>query len=370
MSAIAPGAPGLDAVAPAPPSPASAPAAAPARARSPYIAGRLYDWLFFLAPPLAAIAITALLSSTRFMTDYFWLNGERTTWARLSLNALVHAHLVAVAARSHLNPDVFPRHRVRFVIVPVVLFAAMMVSMWAVVIATVLVVFWDVYHSALQTFGLGRIYDRNQGNDPAAGRKLDLGLNLLLYAGPIVAGATMLTHFRAFEHFADVDALFFTEIPVFMVSHQRYLAWAVIAGGAAFILYYVLAYARLAQRGYKVSFQKVFLLASTGLCSVWAWGFNPWGQALFIMNLFHAVQYLALVWWSEGRTLQRRMRLDRVRLGKPIALVVFLVAVGAYGVLAEIGPDDERALWCLAQVVALMHFFYDGFIWSVRKRQV
>jgi hypothetical protein len=88
------------------------------------------------------------------------------------------------------------------------------------------------------------------------------------------------------------------------------------------------------------------------------------------MNLFHAVQYLALVWWSEGRSLQRRMRLDRARLGKPIALVVFLVAVGAYGIGAELLADEERALWSLAQVVALMHFFYDGFIWSVRKRQI
>ncbi|WP_235879613.1 hypothetical protein [Polyangium aurulentum] len=369
MSAIAPGAAGVDA-APQAPAPAPAAPAAPVRARSPYIAGRAYDWAFFLLPPLASFAFVALLRGTAFMKDSFWLNGERTTWAALSLNALVHAHLVAVAARSHLNPDVFERHRVRFVIVPVVLFAAMMVSMWAVVIATVTVVFWDVYHSALQTFGLGRIYDRNAGNDPAAGRKLDLGLNLLLYAGPIVAGATMLTHFGKLEHFAEVDALFFTEIPVFMLTNQRYLAWTVIAGGAAFLVYYVLAYIRLARRGYKVSFQKVFLLATTGLCSVWAWGFNPWGQALFIMNLFHAVQYLALVWWSEGRSLQKRMRLDRARLGKPIALAVFLVAIGAYGAFAEVVADEERAFWSLTQVVALMHFFYDGFIWSVRKRQV
>jgi hypothetical protein len=33
----------------------------------------------------------------------------------------------------------------------------------------VLVVWWDVVHSSLQTFGLGRIYDARRGNPPALG---------------------------------------------------------------------------------------------------------------------------------------------------------------------------------------------------------
>jgi hypothetical protein len=48
---------------------------------------------------------------------------------------------------------------------------------------SVLATFWDVYHSALQTFGFARIYDRKAGNDPMVGRRLDWHLNQLLYAG-------------------------------------------------------------------------------------------------------------------------------------------------------------------------------------------
>jgi hypothetical protein len=343
---------------------------APARAKSPYIAGRLYDWAFFLLPPLLSVFVGALVAFSPWAHQAVVLGGKRVTWMSLSITTLVNAHLVAVVARSHLNGDVFQRHPVRFVVVPIAVYAAMMASMWAVAVGAVLVVFWDVYHSGLQTFGLGRIYDRNAGNDPRVGRRLDLALNLLLYAGPILGGATMLTHFRSFYAFGEVDALFFTQIPAFMRSWQRYIAWALLIGGAAFIAYYVLAYARLARRGYRVSFPKVFLLATTGLCSVWVWGWNPWGQAFFIMNLFHAVQYLGLVWWSEGKVLRRRLRVEGLKLGKPIAAIVFLGAALGYGLWAELGAYENRALWALTQVVALMHFFYDGFVWSVRKKQV
>lgn len=338
--------------------------------RSPYIAGPRYDWAFFLLPPLLSVAAGWLISGTPFAERRFWVGDQRTTWSALLLGALIHGHLVAVFARSHLNPEIFRLHRVRFLLVPAALFAAMMASTWVTVIATVLVVFWDVYHSALQTFGLGRIYDRLAGNDPQAGRRLDLGLNLLLYLGPIVAGTTMMAHFQKLEHFADIGVLFFTRIPVVMASHQPSLVGLVGGGAAAYVIFYCLAYARLARLGHRVSFPKVFLLSTTGLCSVWVWGTNPWGQAFFIMNVFHAVQYLALVWWAEGGRLHGLSRLPPSRIGRHAAALLFLALVGAYGVLAETSTDGSRAFWCLTQVVALMHFFYDGFIWSVRKKQI
>ncbi|RYE92264.1 MAG: hypothetical protein EOO75_07100 [Myxococcales bacterium] len=288
----------------------------------------------------------------------------------LLLGMVVHAHLVAVVARSHLNAEVFARHRGRFVLLPLGLFGAMLVSDTVAIAATVLIVVWDVYHSALQTFGLGRIYDRLGGNDPHAGRRLDLGLNLLLYVGPIVAGASLLAHVEKLEPLADVGLLFFAAAPAHLASPRPWLLGAVGGASALYLVVYVLGYVRLWQRGHRVSFPKVFLLTTTALCSVWVWGTNPWGMAFFIMNLFHAVQYLALVWWSERGRLRQRLRLDRARFGGPATLALFLGLAALYGLGAEVVTDDQRALWCLTQVVALMHFFYDGFIWSVRQRHV
>lgn len=338
--------------------------------KSPYIASPLYDWVFFLLPPLASLAIGAAISDTDFANDVFWLRNTRNTWANLLIGIFIHAHLVAVFVRSHLNPTVFPQHKFRFIVLPIALIVAMMTSMWAVVIATVLVTFWDVWHSALQTFGLGRIYDRNRGNDPLVGRRLDLLLNLLLYIGPLVSGVTMYTHFQKFELFADIDLLFFTRVPVLMTDHQGTIARTTVIGGFIFLLAYVLAYVVLARRGYKVCFQKVFLYVTTGICSIWAWGFNAFGQAFLIMNLFHAFQYFGLVWWFERRVLARRLRLDGFGFAAPLTAMILVIFTFGYGAMAEIFANEDRFLWSIVQTVALMHFFYDGFIWSVRKKQV
>ncbi|WP_434041338.1 MULTISPECIES: hypothetical protein [Sorangium] len=346
-----------------------APRALLAETTTAYIVSPWYDWAFFLLPPLLALAAGAMIAGTR-LTVTFRLHGEKVTWAGLFIGTLIHAHLGAVFLRSHGNADIFRKYRLRFVAVPVALFAAMMLSMWAVACVSVLVVFWDVYHSALQTFGLGRMYDMRQGNAPALGRRLDLWLNLLLYIGPILGGATMLLHFQSFDAFEDVDAAFFTAVPALMLSGQRAISWAVMAAGTLFLLYYALAYRTMYRQGYRVSFAKVWLFVSTGLCSIYTWGFNPWGQAFFIMNLFHAVQYLALIWWSEGGRLRRRLRLDALRAGKPIAVIAFLGVVLAYGAWAELASADDRVLWSIIQTVALMHFWYDGFIWSVTRKQV
>jgi hypothetical protein len=352
---------------------ASPPAAKapPARAGgSSWIAGPVYDVLLFLLPPLLALAAGGLLAGTSFQEDPFVLWNQRVSGTLLVLGILVHAHLFAVVFRSHANPAIFRRHPLRFALVPVLLFAGIVSSTWVLVLASVLATFWDVYHSGAQTFGFARIYDRKRGNDAEAGRRLDFWLNQLLYAGPILAGVTMLDHFDDFGRFERVGSAFLTSVPAHMEGHQRTLTFAVLGLGAAFLCFYVISYARLARRGYRVSWQKVYLLASTGVVSVYAWGFNPWGQAFVIMNLFHAVQYLGIVWWAEKGTLKRLFRVQGHPLGGAVALGLFLALVTAYGVFAQSVDGGVEWVWAITLVVSLMHFWYDGFVWSVRREQV
>ena len=51
-------------------------------------------------------------------------------------------------------------------------------------------------------------------------------------------------------------------------------------------------------------------------------------------------------------------------------LALFLGTVAAYGVGAELLDADLESLWAFTLVVSLMHFWYDGFIWSVSRKQV
>ena len=57
-------------------------------------------------------------------------------------------------------------------------------------------------------------------------------------------------------------------------------------------------------------------------------------------------------------------------LGGASFSLAFFGAVLAYGFWSEIVPNDDRLRWSVIQTIALMHFYYDGFIWSVRKEDV
>lgn len=337
---------------------------------SGYIVTPLYDGLFFIGSPILALVIGIAISGTPWSNERISVFGHRGSFTNIFIGAFIMAHLVIVFFRSHANTAILRQYPFRFSLVPVALLAAMLSSKWILVAVSVLATWWDVYHSSLQTFGLGRIYDAKAGNHPQVGRRLDMVLNILLYAGPILAGATLMDHVNDFSEFSEVGSVFFTSIPAYVESNRRYLTWAVTAVSIPFFVYYIRAYVQYHRQGYRVSLQKMALLVSTGVCSVYTWGFNTFGEAFFIMNFFHAFQYFAIVWWSEQKNMIRLFRLGGRPHGKPLALVLFLILGFGYGLWAEV--SDAESQWAMSVVltVAIMHFWYDGFIWSVRKRQV
>ncbi|MCX4246220.1 hypothetical protein [Paraliomyxa miuraensis] len=336
--------------------------------RSTYIVGPVYDWAFFLGPPVAALLLGIALSGTHLANETFVWSGQWVTATGLGLGIFIHAHLVLVLYRSHANRNVLRQHPYRFSLVPGMLLLAMLVSPVAAVCCSVLATFWDVYHSGAQTFGFGRIYDAKRGNDPHQGRRLDFAVNQLLYAGPIVAGATMMDHFEDFREFEAVHIAFFTRIPAFMEGHQAVVMRWVIGLGTALLAYYVHAQWRMARQGRVVSWQKVYLLTSTGLVSIYTWGLNTWGEAFLIMNVFHALQYFGIVWATERANLRRSFRLERVPGGGVLTWWIFVGSAVAYGIAVEAWADGRSMTWwSVTIVVSLMHFWYDGFVWSVRK---
>ena len=155
-----------------------------------YIVNRNFDLWFFILSPLWALAIGVSL-------DWTPLSNDVTIWSYtdsisdIFLASLITAHLAITIFRTHLNPDIFRRFPLRFTLIPALLMAAMLGSYKVLICMSVLATFWDVYHSGMQTFGLGRLYDMRAGNNPHRLRRLDIILNTVLYAGPIVGGMTV-----------------------------------------------------------------------------------------------------------------------------------------------------------------------------------
>ena len=350
-------------------------ASAAVRKSRGYIVGPLYDSIFFITAPLSAFALGVAVYLSSLPAMHVRIFSHEASPDSIFLGTFIMAHLFIVFFRSHANGKIYLQYPYRFTVVPLALFAGMCLSEWIAISAAVLTTWWDVYHSSLQTFGLGRIYDARAGNDANLGRRLDFLLNLLLYAGPILAGAVLMAHTRDFEQYALVRAMLFSHLGDVIDAKQTYLRYAVLGVGVPFILYYLYAYWRFHRQGYKISPQKVTLLVSTAAVSIYTWGFNSFGQAFFIMNFFHAFQYFGIVWWSEKKTMMSLFRVQSVRWGKWVALALFLAIGFGYGLWAEVAdagavPSGLDVGFNATIVVALMHFWYDGFIWSVRKNQV
>lgn len=343
-----------------------------AATRSGFIAGRLYDGVCFILAPLLAVGLVELLARWPWaMAPGSALGLQKPPIAAL-MSVWTFAHLFAVVFRSHANPEIFVQHRFRFVAVPIVLFAGLMISDWVMVCGIVLIVFWDVYHTSMQNFGLCRIYDARLGNPPQQGRLLDVWLNHFIYIGPILAGASLMSTVAVLRTFREVGWKEPTRWLSVIASWQGVVRWVVIGAGVAFLAFYLAWYWRRAREGYQFSPQKAALLLSVASVSILAWGFLPPWKAFFIANFFHGLQYFAIVWWIERKNITRVFALTDVRAGAGLALLAFAAIVALMGLGYELYGDYHLLRWtgALGVVVSLMHFWYDGFVWSVRKREV
>lgn len=352
------------------------PSAARSRAKSPssrFIASRLYDSTFFIGAPLLGLLLISAVAPWDWAAETHVLLGVEQHPVPFFILIWTHAHLAAVFFRSHGNAGIFTQHKVAFLAVPILLFVGFLLSDWLILSGLVLAVFWATYHIGMQNFGLARIYDVRRGNPPELGRRLDYWLHQLINLGPFLAGLSLLPSLSSFRRFGDVG----WEAPGKWVSeyglvHGALTPTLLIAAGF-FLTYYVYSYWQYSKEGYRLSLQKTTLLVTTAAASIIAWGFlAPW-KAFFVMNFFHSLQYFALVWCIEKPNLRRLFRMAGHSKGNWIALLAFLLILFAFGLgYRQYGMDYQELRWAaaFALVVALMHYWYDGFIWSVRKREV
>jgi hypothetical protein len=372
----------------------------PARA----IGGPLFDAIFFWgAPLLASCLVWAWVLIAMILPRA--LGQPAVSFLLYAVLVLTFAHLIAVVPRAYLNRQVFADNRLRLVAVPILLVAGLLLSPVLLVCAAVLTVFWDVHHSAMQTFGIGRIYDMKSGNGAHVLRNTDLRLNWALYVGPIAAGASLLVHFRSFADFGRLDWALLAAMPGVVAGHAGPIHYAAIAAWAAILLWSIHDYRAAAARGYRMPAHKAALIGATGTVSVCAWGLAPPFVAFTIINLFHAVQYFALVWLKEGERIGQALEgfpkkwmpvfrsgsvpdiesrafpirrgdsasPDKARGGagtsRRFALPVFLILCAGFGIAYA---GTAKTSWLIAPFVAcsLLHFWFDSFVWSVRKKQV
>lgn len=320
---------------------------------SGYLIGALPDSALLMGSPLLALVITALA----------FASGDKFG---VALSVLIAAHLAVTFVRTHGNPGIFAQHRLRFTLIPAALFVILATSPMARGLAIVVAVIWDVHHSGMQTFGLARLYSRKAGNHDVVSRRLDLLLNHVLYAGPILAGAGLLLHLERTGPLAREWGVLNLTLDGPGMHAARVV---LVAAGLFAIAAHVIGHWRLARRGVPISPQAITLLAATALTSIISWGFDPFGMALFTMKLFHCVQYFTLMAVAERSQVSAWFGDAGPKLSLPRVALALLIPALAYGAFMQSPLGDESGALTPALIlsVTLLHFWYDGFTWTARS---
>ena len=329
------------------------------------IMGPRRDALFFWGAPL--LALLAVKFWLAFAALYSAATGDLMASALLSFSIIItYGHLVAVIPRAYLNKEVFAANRARLTIVPVVLIVALVLSPTVFAIVGAIAIFWDIHHSAMQNFGLARIYDLKAGNVTERLRPTDLRLNWFLYVGPLAAGAGLMMHVHALDRLGDTSFAAIARLPGLLQGQLSAIAVIAMTLWAGAIGMAVTDYRRAMSDGYRLPPHKLALIVTTGFVSLIAWGFSSPLVALVSINIYHAVQYFALVWLKEGA---RMTAMAPKR--KWMAAVVFGGLCALFGIAYSFAaPANIRWLGAIFLACSILHFWYDGFVWSVRKRQV
>lgn len=347
---------------------------------SRFIVGPYYDSILLIAPPVIAWVLSLFVFRIEHAPTetlvYLRPWTDRPDLPLVLNTVFIQAHLILVSVRTHLNRTVFARHPIRFTVVPIALYLVGFFSIHVVVLLHIVALLWDVYHSSAQNFGIARIYEARAGNATQEGRTADLLLAHSYYIAPCIAGVNFLPALALYlapAQSAPADlspqVSWLAQIPLWITPWKSFFNGAAVAFMVLAVSYYLFTYGRLIARGYRFSLPKLAFVGVTALTNFLVWLFLPLAVAAFIANFYHAMQYFGIVWSTEHGNLERLMAIRRG--AKALALFLMVAGAFAYGIFVpRIAGGTTLAVVHLLNVVAVMHYWYDGFVWSVRKRQV
>jgi hypothetical protein len=344
---------------PAPRTPASS--SAPSKA-SPWILDRWRDLLLFVGTPALLIPLFTAAQARWSAQDIFLFVG--------AFGAMGH-HLPGMI-RAYGDRALFSRFKARFIVAPV---ALLIVCIWSsaynIQAVQLVAMAWGIWHGMMQTYGFGRIYDAKAlAREPARAR-VDLALCFAWFSAAVLLSPM---RFRTlFELYYESGG------PVIASSVVEAIRLGIVGALALVTVVFLWRQWSDWRAGRGFSPVKLTLLATS--IGFW-WYCNNGVQNILVgialFEVFHDVQYLSIVWIYNRTRVERDssirgfMRFVFRRSGALIGVYVGLVmAYGALG-FTQSAITVESMRHVLIGVItasALLHFYYDGFIWKVREPQ-
>jgi hypothetical protein len=333
--------------------------------RQGYIVDRWNDYVWFLALPFVAIAL-ALLAQ-----EHVPGNGRA-----LIAFFITTPHHFATWLRVYGSPQELRRHRTRLILGPILLIGfAYGLTMLAPFALLLVILLWDHQHSIMQQYGFSRVYDFKAQTGAPSTPKFDFYFNWIFFVNMLVVAPLWTTYWVRLLHEWHVP------ITTEMVLQIQQLSWTVaIAYGAA----YVGQIAWCIRKGYPLNPLKYLFLFS----SYFLWYYTSFSTAYLLVfviahRIMHGIQYIVMAYFYNRNHVTRSGGDSRLLafLGKPrhVAAYVFLCAVYAliFDLLTKVGErsfsfgsDIDLFGYSLVSSFALTHYYFDSFIWKVRRPEV
>jgi Flp pilus assembly protein TadD len=318
-----------------------------------------------------------------------YLTPEQVALAVISFASLGH-HLPGFM-RAYGDRELFDRYRVRFLLVPPLVFvtalcfsppswlASALHLPWKHMHGLELVLLvWGTWHGLMQTYGFMRIYDVRRGVTDRWSARLDHWLCLAVFVSGVV--------FSDARVFSIAKTMWESGLPVFGPQWLNWVRLVVGTLGLLVLAAYCVNLVRQSRAGQPISWIKLLLIGTTG----WFYWYTGRlsvnvliGIAMF--EIYHALQYYAIVWIYNRRLFQRAGErfgpLGFLFSDRWTMLGLYLAAIGAYSSIRFFtvdtnayifsGTNEDAYQWLVALFVtsSFMHFYFDGFIWKVSERK-
>jgi Tfp pilus assembly protein PilF len=236
---------------------------------------------------------------------------------------------------------------------------------------------WGMWHGAMQINGFLRIYDSKVGSVSPTTAWLDWAMCLVWFGGGLLHSDSRLLPIITYFYDAGGPAV----SPEIFNLFRHAWDWCAVGVTAAFGIN---AW-RQTRAGHAPNPVKYLLMASS--FGFWWYAMVHLDNlvlALVLFEIFHDLQYNALVWVYNRRRVSQKLTASPVEifLFQPALarIALYALLVMAYGVVgAETdyaklqNPNSSAAVgsahfWTSLFVAsALLHFYFDGFIWRVRE---
>ncbi|MFT3711746.1 MAG: hypothetical protein QM817_29255 [Archangium sp.] len=316
-----------------------------------------HDLVFYSGLTLAsAVVVLALGRVVAPLTLFVWFNLVLTV-----------GHYAPTWMRAFLDREEFKTHRTSILLFPVLFAVVALATRGRPEVLAVLIYLWDRFHAVMQNYGFTRLYDARAG---AKGSKGFTELTLLF------SSALALMSFNQGLLAPFLNLLRTVSIPV---PASVEFVWALRAVALTVLTVALTRYAleqrqRRKEGTFSVGKQVFLVLLTAGhlLMNV--------TTNVFLLSchekVYHSVQYVVLVWhFNRRRAQQKPGELTspmRALFATPKPYLYFL-GIGTFiGVVAFAfqGEGEGLLFTRLGSAVALTHYYFDSFLWRVRREQV